>query len=193
MHSKAPSGNEPISSGGKMSENGDVSQDSPLESNSCFWTCRQSFFCVQLHADGASGSTQRNLIHLPCLCVKNHFCMVFSLWLHARFRPLSQPLKEQEAVNGTSPKCGPASAARPSRKTWKDAGELLLSEKTWVFFEAKAVQFYLYCYPPRVHRCWGESLCGKFNACWITNGPTTCLYRNDYDYNKPFFCSSAAL
>lgn len=73
-------------------------------------------------------------------------------------------------MNGTSPKCGPASAARPSRKTWKDAGELLLSEKTWVFFEAKAVQFYLYCYPPRVHRCWGESLCGKINGSWVTNG-----------------------
>ncbi|XP_015777775.1 PREDICTED: E3 ubiquitin-protein ligase TRIP12-like [Acropora digitifera] len=55
---------------------------------------------------------EQGILGRPSIWVSTH-----TIW----FRPLSQPLKEQEAVNGTSPKCGPASAARPSRKTWKDA------------------------------------------------------------------------
>lgn len=55
---------------------------------------------------------EQGILGRPSIWVSTH-----TIW----FRPLSQPQKEQEAVNGTSPKCGPASAARPSRKTWKDA------------------------------------------------------------------------
>ena len=63
--------------------------------------------------------------------------LLLSLTLNYRFRPLSTAQKEQETVSSSKPKSAVASVSRPSRKTWKEEGELEIKSTAYVFFQEK--------------------------------------------------------